>query len=282
MIINPSPQEKKDYLLLRKAFSVLFSSLKVGKKISESYEEVYQIFKEEKPEEWLQKHLGENFGYSIGFKHQEKSLEITPTNNTQLEENMVIYIRLYYKDLEYRGKTGFGFIIGDTIILTKNGAKNLTKNIRKNFADISYVIKDDDDEEESEEEKDNNGNDEDFHETDGNLLTETRLRNINNGEKRGEVKRKQHQDELLNVKLAELHERLAKKDIVMSSAKQKAQNMGDIKSYRNPKEVPANIPPRKIFLDDKRDTILLPIGKKSFAPIHLLLVKNISLTSQGD
>lgn len=35
LIINPTQQEKQDYLLLRKAFSCLFSSIKLGKKISD-------------------------------------------------------------------------------------------------------------------------------------------------------------------------------------------------------------------------------------------------------
>lgn len=202
-------------------------------------------------------------------------------NNTVLEENMVIYIRLYYKDLEYRGKKGFGFIIGDTIVLTKNGARNLTKGIRKNFSDISYVINDNDDEEEEEEEEKVNNGASNGHDYDNVTLTETRLRNVGKGEKRGEIKRKEHQDELLNIKLAELHERIAKKDIVMSSSKQKAKNMGEIKSYRNMKELPSNIEKGKINLDEKRDTLLLPIGRSSFATIHLLLVKNISLTGDG-
>ena len=274
--INPTPEEKEDYILLRKAFAGLFKSIQLGRKISDSYNEVFNLLAQEKDESWLKKHLGANFGYGIGFKQQENSLEIVPTNHTVLEENMVIYIRLYFKDLEYRGKTGYGIIIGDTIVLTKNGCRNLTKGIRKNYEDISYVI--DDDEEEEEEEKedvlDANG-------IDHNNITESRFRAVAHAEKRNEIKRKEHQDELLNIKLAELNERVAKNEIVMSSSKQKAKNMSEIKSYRNPKEMPSGIPLRKIFLDDKRDTLLLPVSKKTFMPIHLFLVKNVSLTGEG-
>lgn len=277
--INPSAQEKDDYMLLRKAFAGLFKSIQIGRKISDSYKEVYNMLSKEKGEEWLQKHIGDNFGYGIGFKQQENSLEILPTNDTVLEENMVIFIRLYFKDLEYRNKKGYGIIIGDTIVLTKNGCRNLTKGIRKNYEDISYVIDDNDDEEEEEEEKNGvleaNGID------DANI-TESRLRSVANGEKRNEIKRKEHQDELLNIKLAELNERMANKEIVMTSAKQKAKTMSDVKSYRNPKEMPSGIPMHKIFLDEKRDTILLPISKKNFMAIHLSFVKSISLTGEGE
>ena len=113
-------------------------------------------------------------------------------------------------------------------------------------------------------------------------MTESRTRSLGANEKRPENKRKEHQDELLNIKLAELNERINNNEIVISSAKQNAKNMADIKSYRTPKEVPTAIPSGKIFLDDKRDTILLPINKKIFIPIHLTLVKNISFTGENE
>ena len=138
--INPTPEEKEDYLLLRKAFASLFSSIKYGRKISDCYNEVYGILAKEKSEEWLSKHLGVNFGHGIGFKYEEKSLEIIPTNDTLIDENMVFFIRLYFKDLQYREKDGYGIIIGDTIVVTKGTNRNLTKHIRKNYEDISYVI----------------------------------------------------------------------------------------------------------------------------------------------
>jgi nucleosome binding factor SPN SPT16 subunit len=275
--INPTDEEKEDYILLRKAFAGLFKSIQLGRKISDSYNEVYQLIAKERSAEWMEKHLGDNFGYGIGFKQQENSLEILPTNDTVLEENMVIFIRLYFKDLDYRSKKGYGIIIGDTIVLTKNGCKNLTKGIRKNYEDISYVI--DDSEEEDEEEKQDslvaNG-------IDNANITESRFRAHAQMEKRNEIKRKEHQDEILNIKLAELNERIANNEIVISSAKQKAKNMSEVKSYRNPKEMPQGIPMRKIFLDEKRDTILLPLSKKEFMAVHLLFVKSISLTGEGE
>ena len=260
-------------MTLRKVFASLFKSIQLGRKVSECYAEVYEALKAEKDEAWLNKHLGSNFGYGIGFKQQENSLEIVPTNHTVLEENTVIFLRLYFKDLEYRGKTGYGISIGDTVVLSKNGCKNLTKGIRKNYEDISYVI--DDDDEGSEEEK------EDVLEANGieaNNITATRFRAGAQIEKRNEIKRKEHQDELLNIKLAELNERIANKEIVISSSKQKAKNMSEVRSYRNPKELPQNMAPRRIFIDDKRDTILFPVGKKNFMVIHMLFVKSLSLT----
>ena len=282
--INPTPEEKEDYLLLRKVFASLFSSLKYGRKISECYNEIYSIFAKEKNEEWLTKHLGENFGYGIGFKYEEKSLEIIPTNDTVIDEDMVFFIRLYFKDLEYREKQGIGIVIGDTIVVTKNGNKNLTKHIRKNYEDISYVINEDDEEEEEEEEKNEevhkgkNGKEN----KDKSILLDSRTRSLANNEKRPENIRKEHQDELLNIKLAELNERINNNEIVISSSKQNVKNMADIKSYKNSREIPTGIPAGKIYLDDKRDTILLPINKKVFIPIHLALVKNISFTGENE
>jgi nucleosome binding factor SPN SPT16 subunit len=254
--INPSREEKEDYILLRKVFAGLFKSMQIGRKISDCYNEVWNMLVKERDEEWLKKHLGKNFGYGIGFQPQENSLEITPHNHTVLEENMVLYIRLYFKDLEYREKSGFGIIIGDTIVLTQTKPRNLTKGIRKNYEDISYVIDDneDEDEEEKEDVLEANG-------IDNANITESRLRTSVMNEKRSENMRKEHQDELLNIKLAELNERIANNEIVISSNKQKSKTMTDIKSYKNPKEVPTGIPMRKIFLDEKKDTLLLPVSK---------------------
>lgn len=251
--INPTDQEKEDYILLRKAFAGLFKSIQLGKKISDCYKEVYELLLKEKSDEWLKKHLGDNFGYGIGFKQQENSLEIVETNNIKLEESMVLFIRLYFKDLEYRGKSDYGINIGDTIVLTKNGCKNLTKGIRKNYEDISYII---DDEEGSEEEKEEN---EEVNGIDNSNIKPTRFREHAQNEKRNEMKRKEHQDEIINIKLAELNERIANNEIVINSSKQKTKNMSEVKAYRSHKEVPQRIPPRRIFIDEKRDVILLPV-----------------------
>jgi len=276
--INPSQQEKDDYILIRKVFAGLFKSIQIGRKISDCYNEVFSLLSKEKDEEWLKKHLGGDFGYGIGFQPQEHNLEIGPNNHTILEDNMVLFIRLYFKDLEYKGNNGYGIIIGDTIVLTKSKPKNLTKGIRKNYEDISYVI--DDNEEEGDEEEKNEGNDDNG--IDNINITESRLRASAQSEMRNEIKRKEHQDELLNVKLAELNDRIARNEIVISSNKQKAKTMTDIKSYRNPKEVPTGIPMRKIFLDEKRDTLLLPVSKKNFMIFHLSFIKSISLTGEGE
>jgi nucleosome binding factor SPN SPT16 subunit len=271
--INPTDQEKEDYILLRKAFAGLFKSIQIGKKISQAYDEVYQTLAKAKDEAWLKAHLGDNFGYGIGFKQRENSLEITPKNDTVIEENMVMFICLYFKDLEYRNGSGYGIMIGDTIVTTKNGCRNLTKSIRKNYEDISYVIDDsDDDEEEEKDNVDDNG-------IDNANITESRFRAKAMTEKRNEIKRKEHQDELLNVKLAELNERVANDEIVMSASKSKSKNMTDMKSYRNPKEVPQNLIQKKIYLDEKRDTILLPVNRKEFMIIHLAFIKSSSMTS---
>lgn len=81
--------------------------------------------------------------------------------------------------------------------------------------------------------------------------------------------------------MEELKIRYEKGDITTVAKKSAMKDMGRIRSYTKPSDLP-RIKPGHIFVDKNHDTILLPIRSNIFAPFHISTVKNASKTSEGN
>lgn len=101
-----------------------------------------------------------------------------------------------------------------------------------------------------------------------------------------EYKRKEHQKELLTKKNTDLKDEISrnnglkhrfdknieKNDEIFQINKK---TMNAIKSYSNFSTIPRDLVMGKIYVDNKTDTIILPISK-TMVPFHASLIKNIS------
>ncbi len=128
------------------------SNLKIGSKISDVYNEAYAKIVAEKSEEWAKAHLSENFGYGIGFKHNENLLSITSHNTRPIEKGNVFLVKIYIKGLTSSKGKKYSFALADTVAVKQNPT-NLTISLWKEFKEISYVLSDGESDEENEEEE---------------------------------------------------------------------------------------------------------------------------------
>ncbi len=90
-MINPDQGQRGHYKLLEKAMDTLTDSTKAGAVLSDIYQAVKAVFKEEKDEEWVAKHLSPNFGHGIGFRHKDDILTISEDNTKAIEQGNVIF-----------------------------------------------------------------------------------------------------------------------------------------------------------------------------------------------
>lgn len=67
----------------------------------------------------------------------------------------------------------------------------------------------------------------------------------------------------------------------MSSKKQKQKDMGKIQSYSSIKKFPPEMRKGQVFVDEKNDTILLPINAEQFVPFHVSTINTVSKSDQG-
>ena len=52
--------------------------------------------------------------------------------------------------------------------------------------------------------------------------------------------------------------------------------MGLIQSYSSIKKFPADLKPGQLYVDEKNDTILLPMSQDQFVPFHVSTINTVS------
>ena len=282
IIINPDSEQRLNYKFLEVVFANLAKSMKPGVKIGQVYQKVFAFVSKEKGEKFAKDHLPECFGFGIGYKTHEVLTEITKDSEIEIQANSTFYLNLYFKNLSYlkNNKKTYDFSIGETVFI-KDKADILTYQSTSEYKDISYTLDDSDDDDEEEEGKDARQVDVDM--VQKNIIIHERLRSKEEPkEARNDIKRKEHQDTLLNIKLANLRQRYDKGDINMEEKKVESKQMGELKAYKNQAKYPQNrLKPGKIFVDEKNKALLLPINQKQWLPVHISLVKSVSITGEG-
>lgn len=115
-------------------------------------------------------------------------------------------------------------------------------------------------------------------EENGNHILTTRTRGAGKQQVNKQVEEtlRKGQDKLLTVKLEELKKRYANDEIQMNSKKQKQKDMGKIQSYSSVKRFPTDLRRGLVYVDEKNDTILLPINSEQFVPFHVSTINTVS------
>lgn len=57
--------------------------------------------------------------------------------------------------------------------------------------------------------------------------------------------------------------------------------MGLIQSYSSIKRFPADLKKGQLYVDEKNESILLPINATQFVPFHISTINNVSKSGEG-
>ena len=116
--------------------------MKVGNTLKDVYLSTKEFIKQKDPK--LAEKIHKNFGFGIGCEIKETMLEISATNETKIEAGMVFHTRITFNDGEIQ------VAIGDSVHVTNEELEQLTENVPREYARISFTLEEDEDEEESE------------------------------------------------------------------------------------------------------------------------------------
>ena len=266
MLIDPDEEQKNAYHALYELHNNVIKGIKKDAKISEIYSSASSKFWEKYPN--FAKYLPKEFGFGIGWKLKEDLLLITPTNNRNVEDGNVFCVRTYLQGFN-KNENRSWVLLADTVYINESGSVTLTWKISSQYKENSYSLQEGDDEGEEEGVENNEW-----------IIRESRLREKNVRGK-GEDERKINQDELYIKKLSELKDRYEKKQIGPISNRNRVKNLNEVCSYKGENEFPEDLFKLHIFVDFKRESILMPISKKIFIPIHISIVKNASMINEG-
>ena len=298
IFVNPTDEQKKFYESMLTMHSLLVSLLKPGAVLGEVYEQVEKKCKSLGHEKYFYKRLG----YGMGLEFRESYLIINAKSQRVVEPGMVFNIEVGLENIPHatkqvndgQGKT-YSMKIADTVLISESDCTFLTKNARK-FDDVAYSLEDSDVEEvKVKKEKKESGSREkkrsepqvkkehskksdkiiDLAGT-GVRVTRQTLKRLEKTEvqKSGEAARHEHQLQLWNKMKADALEKLSSE-----GAEKKGEEENEVEetpiAYETVNNFPPHVPKNRIFVDQKTDTVLLPIYG-DLVPFHISIIRNCS------
>ncbi|XP_060516810.1 FACT complex subunit spt16 [Cylas formicarius] len=280
LLVNPNDVIQANYNFLLQVEEELLKKLQAGVRLSEVYETGVQYVKKEKPD--LVDNLTKNFGFAMGIEFKESSLIIGPKNGVLAKKGMVFNLNVGFSNLqngeasEKEGKT-YALFIGDTVMVNEGQPASTLTVSKKKIKNIGIFLKDDSEEEEEDAEKENEQKPEVL--SGGRARRTAVLESKLRTEHTSEEKRKEHQRELAAQLNEKAKERLAKQ----SGSKDVEKVRKNTVSYKNVNQMPKvpEIKEMKIFVDQKYETVILPIYGVA-VPFHISTIKNISQSVEGD
>mmetsp|Transcript_32499 Transcript_32499/g.40270 ORF Transcript_32499/g.40270 Transcript_32499/m.40270 type:complete len:152 (+) Transcript_32499:885-1340(+) len=141
LLVDPTEDQKKAYMIANEALNTLISSLKVGTRIKDAYTATKNFILQKNANLTVQP----SFGFGIGFNYKERSLAISATNETVIEPGMTFHVRISLAGIS-KEEVRNQIAIGDTIAIVAQDTPNkvLTAKIQKAYTEISYSLEESD------------------------------------------------------------------------------------------------------------------------------------------
>ncbi|GAM27039.1 hypothetical protein SAMD00019534_102140 [Acytostelium subglobosum LB1] len=280
--IDPVEEQQSNYALLLNVLNTIIKNLKVGVKFNQVYEKATQFIEQQKPS--MLKYFLKNCGYGIGLEFQESFAAFSATNQKVIKAGMVFNIVVGFQNVEaekFKDEKSkvYSMMLSDTVSIDEESKVSvLTSESGKKSSDVFYFIEDE-----------ANGDVDELSTKDPSLILEMTddLKAIS-GKKRDikrtvEEKRKDHQSYLAQKKLEETEARIRAMENKGDNTGSKQAFLDDYSSVDNKLELyangtqgyPAEVVKNKITIDQKKDSILLPIYGY-IVPFHISTIKNVS------
>merc|ERR550532_3867232 len=277
-LVNPSEKIQSIYNMLVSLEEHILNELKDGAKCSDVYKSAVSFVKKESPE--LVDKLTKNFGFVMGIEFRESTLSITPSCDAVVRKGMVFNINIGLTGLtnkeasDSKGRD-VALFIGDTVVVSDDGAANILTPSKKKIKNIAIFLKDADSSAEEVEVPDTLPDPESFGRGRRTAVLDQKLRQDSTAEE----KRKSHQRELME----RMNEEALRRIKEGGGAKAETKARKPPVSYKSNGQLPREpeVKQLKIYVDKKYETIILPVFGVP-VPFHIATVKNISTSIEGD
>lgn len=294
-LIDPPSKIEKMYQTLLAVYNACLDEMHQGNEIKDVYNKAKQVL--QKRDENLIAYLPKTLGFAIGIEFRDSSLLINNTNTTRFEPGMVFYLSIGLHNIpltaadlskspeSVKNLSTFSLNIGDMIIIQENGSPDILTKLSRDYGDISYSIagtneeesEDEGEEEEGEIKKEKKVKEEVGSSYDNQGLRrstrskEERLANENLAQQRVAL-----QQNLLQKRIEEGKKRVLAGEINFSGNNEsKLPKAVDIQTYKNESELPENLSNNKLYVDEEKESVLLPINGRH-VPFHISTIKNVT------
>ncbi len=275
MFIEPTPEHTKAYNILLEVINAAVATMKPGNKVKAVHESVENLLRTKYPylvEKLINNNAkNKNIGFGIGLEFRDTTLFLNSTATLTLQTGMAFNLSVGFTDLKpsppedgQPAMPNFSVLVSDTYLIGESGAECLTKDCLKAYEDISFTPQDEE-EAAAEEAKEALGRGRRVRAEDPSASIAA------------EEERKVRQLELAKRKQEEALRRLAQQEVGEGRTASKEDTLV---SYQEPREIPSNAKPNRLFVDPKAETILAPINGQ-LVPFHVSNVKNVYKVEEG-
>ncbi|KAL7416408.1 FACT complex subunit-domain-containing protein [Mrakia frigida] len=279
-LIDPAKSQEKNYTFLVEVQTFALSVLKDGAVVKDVVGKIVAYVRENRPE--LEEHLQKAMGSRTGLEFRDSNFLISGKNAKTLQEGMVINFSTAFQNLvdpKNKEKT-YSLLLIDTVKIGKEKAIVLSDGA-KGLDDVVFLLNGD----EPEEKKPKVKADPSPKKVSGHVVGSKVLRGKTRGEGRtdidesAQVKMKEHQKELHHSRQERGLEKYNEDG--ENEGKNDEKKIKKFESYKREDQLPKEVARRRIFVDDARQTIILPINGYA-TPFHINTIKNVSKNEEGD
>lgn len=282
IFISPDSKQKAVYVLLLEIQKRMIAKLRPGAKVSDLVSEMLEYAKSKEP--LLDgKFQGGQLGASIGVEFRELFMVLSAKNERKVEAGMVFNVAISVSNIANSKGKIYAVALADIVSVEAKETKVLTRSVGKEFNEVSFTI-DEEDKEKIEEvlQKPNKqiGSSTSTRDAGATNKRRGRRNEITMINMQNDLKRRNHQQELSDRKLEELRERMANNEFGRSHNREIIEKVENLKSYSSIGQFPTAPNSAKLFLDQSRETLLVPFGN-TIVPFHVSTIKSVSGQTEG-
>ncbi|KAJ2611732.1 FACT complex subunit spt16 [Coemansia sp. RSA 1804] len=281
-MIDPTPEQESNYSLLLGLHKKMLGWMRPGAVMGEVYAKAAEHVKESRSD--LVDHFSKSCGWVTGIEMSDGVNELKAGCTETLKPNMVLVLRLGLENMTNQKAAdklskNYTFQLIDTVVVKEESDAVVVTLCSKEPNDVSFFFNDEEPAAETKRAaKRENGSGDQRPTTRKSAILPSKFRSEEKEEESSTRKRREHQKELLNRLLVEGRRRFA------GEAGDNGEERREVKkfeSYKRETALPREARSGKILVDERADSIILPIYGMS-VPFHISTLKNISKNDEGE
>ncbi|KAJ1959536.1 FACT complex subunit spt16, partial [Dipsacomyces acuminosporus] len=287
-MIGPTPEQEKNYSFLLGLQKQLLTWLKPGEKMGAVYNKALAYVREHRPD--LEGNFVKDCGFVTGIEMNDGINVISPSSKEVLRASMVLTLRIGLESMDNPKGTDkqtktYAQQLVDTVVIKDGAAAEVITSCSKEPNDVSFFFNDEEEptsepkrEPKRDAKRDAKGADR-RPTTRTTAILPSKFRSEEKEEESSTRKRREHQKELLSRLLAEGRRRFAGDEDGDEGEEKRVVKLYE--SYKRETALPREARSCKILVDERADTIILPIYGMA-VPFHISTLKNISKNDEGE
>ncbi|KAG6849338.1 hypothetical protein H0H93_009304 [Arthromyces matolae] len=280
-IVDPNPDQEKQYGILLSLQSELLSFIKEGVSARDIYQHALSFVKTKDSE--LEKHFVKNLGFGMGIEFRDSAYVLSAKNGRSLQKDMIFNLGLGFSDLVDNTGKKYSLHIVDTIRVDLDKSTLLTEGMRSTKDTLFFLTPESEDDRPQERKPSTKSR------ANGSPQKKTAGTKVLRNQTRRAVQDEVHTSAVARLAdhQRELHEKIQSDGIKRyvegggGSGGKEGKGWKKFQSYKGEGALPAEVEKLRIFVDRKAQTVVLPIHG-SAVPFHINTIKNASKSDEGD